>query len=674
MGRLAIVFDFDFYCCFHYNLCMLTDIDQEVFKQIVQADDFISSLNLSTICNVSINTIRKTVDNINIFLCDKGCYIDSKISSGYRLQITDPDIAIEFIQQTLAEIDRFHYLDVNNLSSAYIILEKLLTTNDYISVEKLTNSMYCSKSTILRIMENVKLIAASYHLQLKSKRNYGFYIEGSEWMIRNCLIFLEKAAFHSNNAHLKYDSLDFKLMNNNELQTVIRDNIILSINKLSAKEIQLPSLNAHKIFDFIILSHTRKRFINNMGFTQEMIQKAKNLPTYSIARNIYENLPERFRQDSDEKDYVSLSALLACCMVIQDINVIPINELEKIKIETEEMIEFIQKYYDIKECFNDDFKRLFYCYYYSLGIKTTFNYVSDAEGLAPSIRLGLLTSDVCSYFALFYKLKHNITIKETDLIEAYYIFNFVLINSSATIDYKKTTAAIVARSGYYEAYNLRYRLLKIFPNRFERLDCFEHSEIYSNNIKDYDLLITNYRFNLNISLPINAKEIVIIGKNIHDPNSFSAINDYFKSLIITEAKKYLSEDNIIHSSFKSKEEVYQAIYQMHKDEVGSKDSFINDLRQRDSFISFEKENNIVMISPLAYKMNSSFIEVFINDQPITWKQNKDIIFIFYNRGTGSKKEITITSYLLKQFIHQHPFFINTMHNKTYKEIIRSFKF
>lgn len=652
---------------------MLTDIDQEVFKQIVQADDFISSLNLSTICNVSINTIRKTVDNLNIFLCDKGCYIDSKISSGYRLQITDPDIAIEFIQQTLTEIDRFHYLDVNNLSSAYIILEKLLTSSDYISVEKLTYRLYCSKSTILRIMENVKLIAASYHLQLKSKRNYGFYIEGDEWMIRNCLIFLEKAAFHSNNKHLKYDSLDFKLMNNKELQTVIRDNIILSINRLSTKGIQLPSLNAHKIFDYIILSHTRKKCINNLGFTQEMIQKAKNLPTYSIARNIYENLPERFSQDNEEKDYVSLSALLACCMVIQDINVIPNNELEKIKIETEGMIEFIQKYYDIKECFNEDFKRLFYCYYYSLSIKTTFNYVSDAEGLAPSIRLGLLTSDVCSYFALFYKLKHNITLKETDLIEAYYIFNFVLINSSATRDYKKLTAAIVARSGYYEAYNLRCRLLKTFPNRFEKLEPLEHSEVYSSNIKNYDLLITNYRFSQNNSLPINAKEIVEIG-NIHDTNSFTAINDYFKDIISKEAKKYLSEENIIHSSFKNKEEVYQAIYQRHKDEVGSKESFINDLHQRDSFISFEKENNIVMISPLAYKMNRSFIEIFINDQPIIWKQNRDIIFIFYSRGNGSKKEITITSYLLKQFIHQHPFFINTLHNKTYKEIIRSFKF
>ncbi len=665
--------DFDFYYLINYNLVMLNDIEQDVFKQIVQAEDFVSSANLSTICNTSINTIRKTVENINEHLKDKGCFIDSKISFGYRLQITDPDIAISFINQTISEIERFSYLDTSNLSSAYIILERLLSSNNYISVEQLTNSMYCSKSTVLRIMNNVKLIASAYNIELKSKRNYGFYIDGNEWDIRNCLSFLEKVSHHSRNSNLKYDSIEAQLMNNDELKKAIRKIVVSSVNKLSPKYVSLPILNAHKIFNYIILSHIRKKYIDKLGFDDNMITLAKSLPTYEIAKDIYTNLPERFKENATQLDYISLSALLACCMVIQDPIAIDQRVLNDIKNETEELIKFIQSYYDITKCFDDDFKNKFYCYLYSLSIKQSFNYISDGEGLISSVRLGLLSSDVCTIFALFYKLKHNVVLTENNLIEAYYIFNQSLLNSNATHTYDKITALIIARNGYYEATNLRHRILKSFPYHFEDIKAIEFAEIYSNEHKKADILITNYQISPINSLTVNANEIIKVG-NIHDQDCFQELENYLKSKLIKEVKSYLSEENIIRSSFKTKEEVYNAIYQRHENEVGSKDSFIKDLQSKDNFISFEKGNNIVMISPLAYKMEKTNIEIFINDQPIIWKQNRDIIFIFYSRGSGNAHEITLIAYILKQFLHQHPFFINTMYRKTYREIIRSFKF
>ena len=85
----------------------------------------------------------------------------------------------------------------------------------------------------------------------------------------------------------------------------------------------------------------------------------------------------------------------------------------------------------------------------------------------------------------------------------------------------------------------------------------------------------------------NANEIIKIG-NIHDQDCFQELENYLKGRIVREVKTYLLEENIIHSSFKTKEEVYNAIYLRHKNEVGSKDSFIKDLQSKDNFISFEK--------------------------------------------------------------------------------------
>ena len=50
---------------------MLSEIDKEIFREIILSDGYVSSINLATICNVSINTIRKSVDNINDFLSNK---------------------------------------------------------------------------------------------------------------------------------------------------------------------------------------------------------------------------------------------------------------------------------------------------------------------------------------------------------------------------------------------------------------------------------------------------------------------------------------------------------------------------------------------------------------------------------------------------------------------------
>lgn len=663
-----------FHIIFCYNIFMLNDIEQKVFRHVVKADDFVSSLDLSIICDVSINTIRKTVDNINSILADKGCYIDSKISSGYRLIITDEEYATDFIQQYLTDIERFNYLDVTNLKGAYTILGKLCGSKEYISIEKLMNTMYCSKSTIFRIMENVKLLAESYRINLKNKRNYGFYLEADEWAIRSCMIFLEKVNHHSGNIFNNYNSIDFDLLNNNEIRKSIKATVINNINDFSrSSHIQLPGANLYKIIDYIILSHTRRKYSPLLGFSEEMNKLAKSLPTYSLAKKINADLPKRFSESIIEQDNISLSAMLSCCLSIINPKIIPDKYLTPIKIETEEMIDFLTKYFDIKYCFTEDFKQQFYCYLHMLNIRKSFNYVNDMEGVFPSIRLGLMSSDICSLFALYYNIKHNIILHERDLIDVYYIFNtaYYKANVNQQALFPKVSAALSLRNGYFDACNTKERLLKLYPNSFNKIDIVEISQL--NSVNNYDILMTNYNPNSEYIHKTNINKTIKIG-NIHDNDAFKSVSDYFHNLIISESKKLLTEENIIHSSFRNKEDVYQAIYSRHKDEVGSENSFIKDLYLRDNFVSFEKRNSIVMICPLAYKTNKPVFDVYINDIPIIWNQSKNTIFIFYSRGLGSKYEIAITSYLLQQFLYQHPFFINTMRHKTYREIIRSFNF
>ena len=51
---------------------------------------------------------------------------------------------------------------------------------------------------------------------------------------------------------------------------------------------------------------------------------------------------------------------------------------------------------------------------------------------------------------------------------------------------------------------------------------------------------------------------------------------------------------------------------------------------------------------------------------------RDSVYIFYQQGNGSKENVQIISYLLKQFIHQNELFINTLYDRSYKDVVGIF--
>jgi len=650
---------------------MLSELDKEVFRQIVLANGFISSVALSTICDVSTNTIRKSVDSINDFLSEKSCFIDSKISSGYCLVITNEEKATPFIQKTIEEIERFKYLDTSNLSSAYIILFGLLKKNGYIPIEHMMDSLYCSKSTITRILENVRLLAKRYSLELKNKRNYGFYIEGGEWEKRTCISFLEKVNHHSD-LNLKPDAY-FPLLKDDNLRNSVRQIVYSVFENYPLLPFQIVQYNSMSITNWIIISMIRSQYSNQYNLSEDFINLAKKLPTYLISKDICKIVEQKHNVSFNENDYLTLSAVIASCVTINSLDGIDKNQLFSIKQETNDLILFINNYLKYDEIYNLCFYESFYKYLYTLSLKTTFQFVSDSENLYPSTRMGLLSCDFCSYFALFYKKRHGITLKENDLIDAYYIFNQAIFSSNSYLQYPyHLNAAICARSGYYQALNVRERIIAQFPNTFDSITVLEHSQLFNKDLTNFDLLLTNFDSNKSFGPSSKKIQCVPFGR-IHFDNSFKELSNYLHTIIVVASKKVFSEENYHIVSFTSKKMVLDTIYENVKDEFNSREQFLNDLAQRDEFISFEKNKGIVMLCPLAHKSSKPYFHVFVSKEPIVWKNNKNSIFIFYSRGNGSINENSIINYLLKQFLHQHVFFLNTMHLKTYKEIVRNFQ-
>jgi len=138
----------------------MNELDIKILLAIIDSDSYISSALLSSLCNASISTIRQEIDIINTYLQNYKCHIEAKASLGYMIVIEDNEIAIKFIINFQKDARRFKYMNFSYLSSAYFIIRKLLTTSSIVTIENISDEIFKSKSTVLRILDSVKDILA----------------------------------------------------------------------------------------------------------------------------------------------------------------------------------------------------------------------------------------------------------------------------------------------------------------------------------------------------------------------------------------------------------------------------------------------------------------------------------------------------------------------------------
>ena len=69
----------------------------------------------------------------------------------------------------------------------------ILCAKDGITVERLEQIFYVSRGTILADIKNVRALLQMFRLELLNRRGgHGFTVQGSEWLIRQCLLQLHK--------------------------------------------------------------------------------------------------------------------------------------------------------------------------------------------------------------------------------------------------------------------------------------------------------------------------------------------------------------------------------------------------------------------------------------------------------------------------------------------------
>lgn len=144
-----------------------------------------TAASLGKALSLSEKTVRNLIKEINAVICDHGAEIDSKQKYGYRLNIFDSDIWLEFLSRNRRQNTS---VPGNADERTAYLLYYLLTHKDFVKLSELADQLYVSTQTLSAVIKRVEAMLEYYHIQVQRKPYYGIRAEGSEFDKRCCLI------------------------------------------------------------------------------------------------------------------------------------------------------------------------------------------------------------------------------------------------------------------------------------------------------------------------------------------------------------------------------------------------------------------------------------------------------------------------------------------------------
>ena len=137
---------------------------KQVIDVLIEKDDYISTKELSHQLNYSVRYINQIIEEIS----------DQPYHKVFSIHYEQKKILDQRELERLLNIEKEHIEVEKN------VLKLLIDCNDYIKIEDIAEYFYMSRSTMDRMIKNVKAICAKYNLEIHSRPKYGIRVVGTE--------------------------------------------------------------------------------------------------------------------------------------------------------------------------------------------------------------------------------------------------------------------------------------------------------------------------------------------------------------------------------------------------------------------------------------------------------------------------------------------------------------
>ena len=582
---------------------MLNKLEQNIVFHVYQHKGTINSQALATLCGVSKSTIRKEIILLNNWAQELGFYVEAKQSAGYRMIITQAEKAEPFFTKLKSDIRQNKYCNntkVDKYYKVHYIIRRLLTASAHIRIDSLCDELYYSKSTIIRDLITVEEYLQEFRLELKTRREHGFYLEGSEWDKRLCLLFQHKIFVHLTE---DLQALEKDFLNQLEINT----NLSQSVRQVFMNTLQCyPSfscafIHTMKLVNYLILCKTRRKYENKITIEPQQFSYITKTKVYGLAQEVFRQLRGIFGFKESEAVVQSFSMLLLSFQSITSSKQLGEELYNELHVEVLGILNAIkQKYLWIDVLSDKDLLDDFTFNFYTFKNQLLFHTRPDQESYMPIENDGGLTTDLCIEYGRYLESVYNFTLMQSQIFSTFYLFNRLLDQSLHQI--LALRILVISIYGYNYGKFAAEKLYKTYAPYIQTIDVIEYMP--SLDYKDYDLIIT-------------------------DSNNY----------------------HYWHTDMNHKDEIYKFIAKVNNREESDAIALTEKMMLHDRYLNAERNNMVVCITACDYEFYEPTLQILINKKTVLWKTMKSQFFLFYGYPKQSLESMFIIDSLLK-FISQ----------------------
>lgn len=564
---------------------------------------WISGTELSKIIQVDKKTIRNYIQELN----NSGDYKINSSQKGYKLKTST---TIDNTISTNTPKER-----------AQIILYKLLSNKNGISIFDLADELCVSESTIMNDVGNqLKSLISIYHLEINSK-DYTLILNGDESNKRKLIGYI---ATHNSNGYFSSTETLQKLtpyININQIGDKLKQ--FCKESNLSINSYALNNLLIHIIIIIIRLQsnnslpsetmENQSSILDNNVHKNEILDFANKISNY-CSKLTDKNIPKNdFRQ-----------ILLLISLSIENIS--------DTQIELDSFSSFIEKDFfkfvinsliELKNKYNlFDFDNEFICQFtlhsYNLLQRAKYN-VSYPNPLASQIKHEYAPIyDMAVYYSHLMSKKYHITILEDEIgFIAFHIGSYLESHQPKS---DKISCLIIAEDYHTSSRRLIHELHMSFGEELTVVDMIPFSD-YAPNIHA-DLIISSTIFDyphphvVFVNPIITKKNILLIHEEISK---------------IEQEKKNSQTITLIHKIFQKKlyrrnikknspQEYIQYLCELAQEYVN--DEFVSDVLAREAISSTAFTDQVAIPHSISVYTKKSFVCILHNNTPINWNKKK----------------------------------------------------
>ncbi|MDB2113597.1 BglG family transcription antiterminator [Clostridium paraputrificum] len=566
---------------------------------------YINSIELADMLGVSSRTVKRDLKEISEILKDNGAEVEAT-NQGYRLIINEDELFSQFIDENIsssAEVSGKKSDKVNG------ILE-LLLSNLYINQDKIADELYISRSSINKVMMDVKNILSEYKITIQNKPHYGYILEGNEIDIRNCMVRFLTQRKEDNSILISNRLVGFKEEDYYNLLEEIKN--IFKDLKIRKNDIEI-----NYITRYIVISIFRVKY-NCEIVLDDNINISLDNSIISASKTIAKKIKERFKVEFTFEDILYISYIIGN-------NHIEIKELDDSGISVEQMVIYaidkIKNEYDIDFFRDGTLLKGLINHLYTSYSRYCLNVTLD-NPLINLIKSKYI--EAYNYSILFskvFKEEYGISMTEEDI--GYIALHFAASLERAIMN-NSLKAIIVCSSGVGTAELLKTRITKKFQNIAIK-GVYPAYILDSLELSDIDLIISTVNLE-GVSL---EKEVINVSPLLTDEDE-EKINEHVKKQRDYDYLQNLMSDDLffINIEASSKEEVIEIMTKTMIERDIITEETKEQILKREEMSSTEITNLVAIPHCIAKENKNSVLAIGILKRPIMWdKSQVQIVFL-----------------------------------------------